>query len=167
MKKFLNWLKNLSKAPVERAAEGKPASESELLANVPANREAFNTIYRELFEDGTLREIYTGKKISVYAVSELHYGVVPFTDRFPDGIFMFLNINEVEAKHVVADEEFFLKILDHKKSIGKATFLNAKTKLFLQKRNAERLAAGTWTLTPEIDAEVLGKKASGAESGDQ
>lgn len=83
MKKFLNWLKNLSKAPAERAAEEKTVSESELLANVPANREAFNTIYRDLFEDGTLREIYTGKKISVCAVAEENYAVVPFTDRLP------------------------------------------------------------------------------------
>lgn len=163
MKTFLNWLKGLRKAPSERAAEGKPTALPIDPVEIQANREEFHAIYHDLFEDGTLREIYTGKKISVYAVTELHYGVVPFTDRLPDDIFLFLNINEVEAKHVVADEEFFLKILAHRKSIGKVTFLNAKTKLFLQKRNAERLAAGTWTLTPEIDAEVLGKKTSAAE----
>jgi len=163
MKKFLNWLKNLSKAPAERAEEEKTVSESELLANVPANREAFNTIYRELFEDGTLREIYTGKKISVYAAAEQNYAVVPFTDRLPEDIFIFLPINDVEAKHMVADEEFFLKTLTHRKSINRVPFLNAKSKLYLQKVNAERLAAGTWNITPEIDAEVLGDKASAAE----
>lgn len=114
-----------------------------------------------------MREIYTGKKISVYAVAEKHYAVVPFTDRFPNDTFMFLNINEVEAKYVIEDEECFLEILAHKKSIGRVAFLNAKSQLFLQKMNAERLAAGTWNITPEMDAEVLDKKDPSAESGDK
>ena len=72
---------------------------------------------------------------------------------------MFLNINEVEAKMVVQDEEFFLEILNDRKSKNRVPFLNQKSKQYLQKVNAERLAAGTWTITPEIDAEVLGLNA--------
>ena len=68
---------------------------------------------------------------------------------------MFLNINEVEAKMVVQDEEFLLEILNDRKSKNRVPFLNQKSKQYLQKVNAERLAAGTWTITPEIDAEVL------------
>ena len=52
--------------------------------NVKENREEFYLKYYDLFEDGTLREIYTGEKISVFSVAEKHYGVVPFTDRFPE-----------------------------------------------------------------------------------
>lgn len=107
--------------------------------NVKENREKFNLKYHDLFEDGTLREIYTGEKISVYAVAEKHYGVVPFTDRFPDDAYMFLNINEVEAKMVVQDEEFFLEILNDRKSKNRVPFLNQKSKQYLQKVNAEVL----------------------------
>ena len=71
--------------------------------NVKENREEFYLKYYDLFEDGTLREIYTGEKISVFSVAEKHYGVVPFTDRFSEDSYMFLNINEVEAKMVVQD----------------------------------------------------------------
>ena len=71
--------------------------------NVKENREEFYLKYYDLFEDGTLREIYTGEKISVFSVVEKHYGVVPFTDRFPEDSYKFLNINEVEAKMVVQD----------------------------------------------------------------
>ena len=124
--------------------------------NVKENREEFYLKYYDLFEDGTLREIYTGEKISVFSVVEKHYGVVPFTDRFPEDSYMFLNINEVEAKMVVQDEEFFLEILNDRKSKNRVPFLNQKSKQYLQKVNAERLAAGTWTITPEIDAEVRG-----------
>ena len=123
---------------------------------VEENRKEFYSKYYDLFEDGTLREIYNGEKISVYAVAEKHYGVVPFTDRFPEDSYMFLNINEVEAKMVVQDEEFLLEILNDRKSKNRVPFLNQKSKQYLQKVNAERLAAGTWTITPEIDAEVLG-----------
>ena len=127
--------------------------------NVKENREEFYLKYYDLFEDGTLREIYTGEKISVFSVAEKHYGVVPFTDRFPEDSYMFLNINEVEAKMVVQDEEFLLEILNDRKSKNRVPFLNQKSKQYLQKVNAERLAAGTWTITPEIDAEVLGLNA--------
>jgi hypothetical protein len=126
--------------------------------SIKENREEFYLKYYDLFEDGTLREIYTGEKISVYAVAEKNYGVVPFTDRFPEDSYMFLNINEVEAKKVVQDEEFFLEILNDRKSKNRVPFLNQKSKIALQKINAARIEAGTWEITPEMDAEVLGNK---------
>ena len=126
--------------------------------SIKENREEFYLKYYDLFEDGTLREIYTGEKISVYAVAEKNYGVVPFTDRFPEDSYMFLNINEVEAKKVVQDEEFFLEILNDRKSKNRVPFLNQKSKTALQKINAARIEAGTWEITPEMDAEVLGNK---------
>lgn len=159
MKKFLNWLKGLFRKPMTGEDKPKPEVKPIDPAEVQANREAFYTIYCELFKDGSLREIYTGKKLSVYAVAEKNYAVVLFTDRLPEEHFLFLNINEVEARHVVADEEFFLKILENRKSIGRVAILNAKSKLALQRINAERLATGTWEVTPEMDAEVLGGKA--------
>ena len=124
---------------------------------VKENREEFYLKYYDLFEEGALREIYAGEKMSVYAAAEKNYAVIPFTDRFPDDIYMFLPINEVEAKKVIQDEEFFLEILNNRKSRNKVTFLNQNTKQILQKMNAARLAEGTWEITPEIDAEVLGK----------
>lgn len=123
---------------------------------VKENREEFYLKYYDLFEEGALREIYSGEKMSVYSAAEKNYAVIPFTDRLPDDNYMFLPINEVEAKKVVQDEEFFLEILNDRKTRNKVTFLNQKTKQILQRLNAERLASGTWEITPEIDAEILG-----------
>lgn len=125
--------------------------------NYKENREEFYLKYFDLFQDGTLREVHTGETLSIYAIAEQAYAVIPFTDKLPDDAYMYFGLNELELKELLEDESFFMRIFENRKQQNRIPLITQQTKLNLQKINADRLAQGEWLITPEMEAELFSK----------
>lgn len=108
-----------------------------------------------MFKDGTLREVYTGKTLSIFAVVEQCYAVTPFTKKRLGDAYLFLPLADQQVPTLIQNESLFDQLYAHKKGKNDITILTKDAIQGLRKRNRQRLEKGTWRITPESEQAIL------------
>ena len=55
-------------------------------------RAEFQELYKDLFDNEVLREVHKGNGLSIYAVAEKFWAIIPFMDKLPEQALSLIHI---------------------------------------------------------------------------
>lgn len=128
--------------------------------SIENKKEQFFQDYRDMFEMGILREVYSGKKLNIYAIAERTYAAVPFDIDLPDKEYVFITLYRAEIKEILKNEDFFVLTFQNRMQENEVGIIRPELKPKMIELNEERLQNKAIEIKPEEEAELFGKLAS-------
>ncbi len=121
-------------------------------------RAEFQEVYKDLFDNKVLREVHKGNGLSIYAVAEKFWAIIPFMDKLPEQAYLLLTVNDEEARSVIFDEKKFGQIFEDRKKQKKMFVLTPETKQRIYNVDQKRMAAGEADISVEREQRLFDRK---------
>lgn len=109
-----------------------------------------------LIEDGTLRQVYSGNMINIYAVAQTGYAMIPFIEELTRESFLIVPLRSNELHQLMEKEENFIPIIQSKAQEGGVRVLDQNYKQQLQNLNLRKIESGKTALTRELEEQIFG-----------
>lgn len=120
-------------------------------------RAEFAVHKKSLFESGALREIYVGRRATVYSLADVGYGIVIFVDKPGEGNayhVLFCVLDEVRA--YIENDDILYDMTMHKADVTNDMFIfNDRFDKRLEELNQRRIQTGFTRIDREAEEKML------------